>query len=159
MYISLLGVEYSWLLISGSWVRVPPRRLKTTVKITKALEINTFRRFFFYNSLKFTFFPVLQVTCLVTLSGIWKQVTIMTVTHSLLCTFLHWNENYICINLAIVKPIIIIKMRKNLNLLFYLRKSKKKRNGESPVYLRITVDGIRTEKPYRQKYHCSEMGS
>jgi hypothetical protein len=36
-------------------------------------------------------------------------------------------------------------MKKNLNLLFYLRKAKTKKNGEAPIYLRITVDGIRTE--------------
>jgi len=38
-------------------------------------------------------------------------------------------------------------MNKNLNLLLYLRKSKKKKNGEAPIYLRITVNGIRAETP------------
>ncbi|MDI9564902.1 MAG: site-specific integrase [Bacteroidota bacterium] len=38
-------------------------------------------------------------------------------------------------------------MKKNLNLLFYLRRAKTKKNGEAPIYLRITVDGIRTETP------------
>jgi integrase len=36
-------------------------------------------------------------------------------------------------------------MNKNLNLLFYLKRAKIKKNGEAPIYLRITVDGIRAE--------------
>lgn len=36
-------------------------------------------------------------------------------------------------------------MKKNLNLLFYLKRAKIKKNGEVPIYLRITVDGKRTE--------------
>lgn len=38
-------------------------------------------------------------------------------------------------------------MKKNLNLLLYLRKAKTKKNGEAPIYLRITVDGLRSETP------------
>ncbi|HPW36810.1 MAG: Tyrosine recombinase XerD [Bacteroidetes bacterium ADurb.Bin123] len=38
-------------------------------------------------------------------------------------------------------------MKKNLNLLLYLRRAKTKKNGEAPIYLRITVDGIRSETP------------
>jgi len=41
----------------------------------------------------------------------------------------------------------LIIMKKNLNLLFYLRKAKTKRNGEAPIYLRITIDGVRSETP------------
>lgn len=39
----------------------------------------------------------------------------------------------------------LIIMKKNLNLLFYVKRTKMKKNGEVPIYLRITVDGIRTE--------------
>lgn len=38
-------------------------------------------------------------------------------------------------------------MKTNLNLLFYLRKAKMKKTGEIPIYLRITVDGLRSETP------------
>lgn len=38
-------------------------------------------------------------------------------------------------------------MKTNLNLLLYLRKAKTKKNGEAPIYLRITVDGLRSETP------------
>ncbi len=33
----------------------------------------------------------------------------------------------------------------NLNILFYVKKTKKNRAGEAPIYLRITVNGQRTE--------------
>lgn len=36
-------------------------------------------------------------------------------------------------------------MTKNLNVLFYLKKSKVNANNEAPIYLRITVDGNRAE--------------
>jgi hypothetical protein len=36
-------------------------------------------------------------------------------------------------------------MKKNLNFLFYLRSPKIKKNGEAPIFLRITVDGLRAE--------------
>ncbi len=36
-------------------------------------------------------------------------------------------------------------MNKTFNLLFYLKKSKKNKQGQSPIYLRITVDGKRAE--------------
>jgi len=36
-------------------------------------------------------------------------------------------------------------MTKNLNVLFYLKKSKVNANNEAPIYLRITVDGKRAE--------------
>lgn len=34
-----------------------------------------------------------------------------------------------------------------VNLLYYLRKGKIKRNGEAPIYLRITINGNRSELP------------
>ena len=36
-------------------------------------------------------------------------------------------------------------MTKNLNLLFYLKKSRVNKNNEAPIYLRLTVDGKRAE--------------
>ena len=36
-------------------------------------------------------------------------------------------------------------MEKSLSILFYLRKSKKNKNGEAPIYQRITVDGKRCD--------------
>ncbi|MBK9509980.1 MAG: phage integrase SAM-like domain-containing protein [Cytophagaceae bacterium] len=36
-------------------------------------------------------------------------------------------------------------MLKNLSLLFYLKRSKSKSNGDSPIYLRITINGKRSE--------------
>lgn len=36
-------------------------------------------------------------------------------------------------------------MIKNLNVLFYLKKSKVNTNNEAPIYLRITVDWKRAE--------------
>lgn len=38
----------------------------------------------------------------------------------------------------------------DLNLLFYLKKTKKNRAGEAPIYLRITVDGQRVETSIRR---------
>jgi hypothetical protein len=36
-------------------------------------------------------------------------------------------------------------MRTTLSLLFFLRKPKNYQSGDMPIYLRITVDGQRTE--------------
>ena len=36
-------------------------------------------------------------------------------------------------------------MNQTLGILFYLKNSKKLANGEVPIYLRITVDGVRAE--------------
>jgi hypothetical protein len=36
-------------------------------------------------------------------------------------------------------------MNKTFNLLFYIKKSKKNSLGESPIYMRITIDGRRIE--------------
>lgn len=38
----------------------------------------------------------------------------------------------------------------NLSILFYLKKAKKNRAGEAPVYLRITVNGLRAELALRK---------
>ena len=53
-----------------------------------------------------------------------------------------------------------MKKRRTLNLLFYIKKSKCLRNGESPIYLRITVDKQQAElamnKSIMQNEWCSE---
>lgn len=36
-------------------------------------------------------------------------------------------------------------MNKTVNLLFLIKKSKTKANGTTPIYLRITIDGIPKE--------------
>src|SRR5215217_8320917 len=44
-------------------------------------------------------------------------------------------------------------MRTTLSLLFSLRKPKNYQSGEMPIYLRITVDGQRTEMAISRKCH------
>jgi hypothetical protein len=38
----------------------------------------------------------------------------------------------------------------DLNVLFYLKKAKKTKSGEAPVYLRVTVNGQRAELSVRR---------
>ncbi|QJD96119.1 site-specific integrase [Mucilaginibacter robiniae] len=50
-------------------------------------------------------------------------------------------------------------MRTSLTLLFYLKKPKHYQSGSMPVYLRITVDGQRTEIAVSRKYDSAKWNS
>lgn len=48
-------------------------------------------------------------------------------------------------------PQYLSKMENNLSVLFYLKKIKTDRNGKTPIYLRITIDGKRAELSANRK--------
>ena len=49
----------------------------------------------------------------------------------------------------------MFSMEKSFGLLFYLKKQKNYSEGEIPIYLRITVNGISTEVSTKQKCKSS----
>ena len=50
-------------------------------------------------------------------------------------------------------------MKKNLNVLFYLKKSKVNANNEAPIYLRITVNRKRAEVSISRRIDIKKWNS
>lgn len=46
--------------------------------------------------------------------------------------------------------------RKTFTILYFIKRSKLLRNGEAPIYIRITVDGVRAEMGIQRSINISE---